>query len=259
VDDGMMGTQVQVALEGGGTEVADGEPGSQINDDEIERELKAHPAKKGMAFNIGVTLLEIGGAIALFHLVKGLGGSDVAAYLSGSAAPVLGAVAVWIRSKKFSGASAAIFAFTALSAAIAVVGSTNSKVLLYKDCASTALVGLVFGLSCVLMRRPVLFYFAQRYGTDGTNGGMAAFDKMWVAYPGFRRTIYQISVVWAVVFLVQAGVTALIVASTSFDTAYNWDQILPIVAVVVAMGATAMISRRAQREGNARRAAARNA
>jgi hypothetical protein len=246
-------------VEEGRDRVSDGKPGGRIDDDEIERELEAHPAKKGMAFNIGVTLVEIGGAIVLFHLTKGLGGSDVAAYLTGSAAPVLGAMAVWIRSKKFSGASAAIFAFTALSAAIAVVGSTDSKVLLYKDCASTALVGLVFGLSCVLMRRPVIFYFAQRYGTDGTNEGMAAFDKMWVAYPGFRRTIYQISVVWAVVFLVQAGVTALIVASTSFDTAYNWDQILPIVAIVVATVLTTMISRRARREGATRRAAARNA
>lgn len=235
-----------------------GEPVGQINHDEIDRALNAHPAKKGIVFNIAVTALEIGGAIALFHLVKGLGGSDVAAYLAGSAAPVLGAAAIWIRAKKFSGASAAIFAFTALSAVVAVVGSTDSKVLLYKDCASTALVGLVFGLSCVLMRRPVIFYFAQRYGTDGTNEGMAAFDAMWGAYPLFRRSMYQISVVWAVVFLVQAGVTALIIASTSFDTAYNWDQILPIAAVAVAMVLTTAIARRTRKEGAALRAAARN-
>ncbi len=226
------------------------------DDDEIERELKEHPAKKGIVFNVAVTALEVGGAIGLFHLATSLGASDVTAYLVGSIAPVLGAVAVWIRSRKFSGASAAIFAFTALSAVVAVVGSTDSKVLLYKDCATTALVGLIFGLSCVLMRRPVMFYFAQRYGTDGTNEGMAAFDRMWVAYAGFRRSMYQISIVWAVVFLVQAGVTALIIASTSFNAAYDWDQILPIVALVVAMVLTVLISRRAQREGEARRAAA---
>jgi hypothetical protein len=117
----------------------------------------------------------------LFHLAQSLGAGDVAAYLIGSIAPVLGAVAVWIRSRKFSGASAAIFAFTALSAVVAVVGSTDPKVLLYKDCATTALIGLIFGLSCVLMRRPLVFYFAQRYGTDGTREGMAAFDEMWAS------------------------------------------------------------------------------
>ena len=228
-------------------------------DGEIERELKAHPAKKGIVFNVVVTVVEIGGAILLFHLVTSMGVSDVTAYLVGSIAPVLGAVAVWIRSRAFSGASAAIFAFTALSAVVAVVGSTDSKVLLYKDCATTALIGLIFALSCVLWRRPVVFYFAQRYGTDGTKEGMAAFDQMWVAYAGFRRSMYQVSVVWGVVFLVQAGVTALIVASTSFSTGYNYDQILPIVATVVAMVLTVLISRRAQREGAARRAAAGNA
>jgi len=237
--------------------VADGD--QQIDRVAISRALKEHPAKKGLVFNLALTALEIGGAIGLFHLAQSFGAGDVAAYLIGSIAPVLGALAVWIRSRKFSGASAAIFAFTALSAVVAVVGSTDSKVLLYKDCATTALIGLILGLSCVLMRRPLVFYFAQRYGTDGTREGMAAFDQMWVAYPGFRRTMYQISVVWAVVFVVQAGVTALIIASTTFGMAYNWDQILPIVALVVAMIVTSMISRRAQREGQARRGTAERA
>ncbi|MGH3434856.1 MAG: hypothetical protein ACRDRN_00145 [Sciscionella sp.] len=37
------------------------------------------------------------------------------------------------------------------------------------------------------------------------------------------------------IYLIQAGGTALIIASTTFDTAYNWSQILPITAFVVAM------------------------
>ncbi len=228
----------------------------QSDHDEITGGLQQHPAKKGLGFNLLVTAVEIGGAIGLFHLAKSMGSSDVKAYLIGSIAPVVGALVVWARSRKFSGASAAIFAFTALSAGVAVVGSTDSRVLLYKDCATTALIGAVFGLSCVLMPRPVVFYFAQRYGSDGTRDGMSVFDKMWVAYPGFRRSMYQISIVWAVIFLVQAGVTAVIIASTTFSTAYNWDQTLPIVAVVAAMGLTALISRHAQRLGKARQAAA---
>lgn len=208
-------------------------------------------------FNVAVTVLEIGGAILAFHLVKSAGGSDVEAYLIGSVAPVLGALVVWIRAKKLSGASAAIFAFTLLSAAVAVVGSTDSKVLLYKDCAVTAAIGLIFGLSCFLAPRPVLFYFSQRYGSDGTSDGMAVYDKMWVAYPTFRKVMYQISAVWAAVFLVQAGVTALIIHATAFSTAYNYDQILPIVALVLAMGVTIVLARRAKKEGEARAAARR--
>lgn len=222
----------------------------QTDHEGIARALREHPAKKGVAFNVTVTVLEIGGGIGLFHLAKGIGGSDVEAYLAGSSAPLLGALVVWVRSRKFSGASAAMFAFVVLSAVLAVVvGRTDPKVLLYRDCAITALVGLVFGLSCVLMPRPVVFYFAQRYGTDGTREGMSAFDEMWVAYQGFRHGMYQISIIWAAIYLIQAGGTALIIASTTFSTAYNWNQILPITAFVVAMALTVMIGRHGQRIG----------
>lgn len=222
----------------------------QADHEEIARLLREHPAKKGVAFNIVVTALEIGGGIGLFHLAKGAGGSNVAAYLAGSIAPLLGAVVVWARARKFSGASAAMFAFVVLSAAVAVVvGRTDPKVLLYKDCATTALIGLIFGFSCVVMPRPVVFYFAQRYGTDGTGEGMSAFDKMWVAYPTFRHGMYQISIIWAVIYLVRAGGSAVIIAYTTFSTAYNWNQILPIAAFVVAMGFTVTISRHGQRVG----------
>lgn len=227
-----------------------------IDHEQIERTLKQHPAKKGLVFNVAVSVLEIGGAIVLFRVAKALGAGDVGAYLIGSIGPLLGAVVIWVRARTFSGASAAIFAFTALSALVAVIGSTDSRVLLYKDCATTAVIGLVFGLSCVVLPRPVMFYFAQRYGTDGTTEGMAAYDQMWVAYRGFRTSMYRISIVWAVVFLLQAAATAAIIAGSTFSVAYTWDQILPIVALGIAMVLTVLISRRAQRAGQARRNAA---
>lgn len=61
--------------------------------------------------------------------------------------------------------------------------------------------------------------------------------------------MYQISLIWAVIYLIQAGGTALIIASTTFSTAYNWNQILPITAFVVAMALTVIIARRGQRIG----------
>ena len=115
--------------------------------DQIAEGLEAHPAKKGMRFNILVTAVEIGGSIGLFHLAQRMGASDVASYLIGSIAPVVGGSMVWAKARKFSGASAAIFAFTALSAVIALIGSTAPKVLLYKDCAVTALIALGYGQS----------------------------------------------------------------------------------------------------------------
>jgi hypothetical protein len=220
--------------------------------DQIAQGLRDHPARKGLPFNIVVTVLEVGGSLALFHLARRQGASDVVSYLAGSIAPVLGGIAIWVRARKFSGASAAIFTFTFISAVIALAGSTTPKVLLYKDCAATALIGLVFLGSCVVARKPVVFYLAQRYGTDGTHDGMSTFDAMWDAYPDFRRGMYVTSYLWAALFLLQAAGTALIIHQTDYSTAYNYDQILPIIATALGIVGSIAIGRYFTKKGRAR-------
>jgi len=224
--------------------------------DQIAQGLRKHPAKNGMRFNILVTAVEIGGSIALFHLARRMGANDVASYLIGSIAPVVGGFIVWAKARKFSGASAAIFAFTALSAVIALIGSTAPKVLLYKDCAVTALIGLIFLGSCVLARKPIVFYMAQRYGTDGTHDGMANFDTMWDVYRDFRTSMYVISYLWTALFLSQAAGTALIIRQTRYSTAYNYDQTLPLAATGLGIAGSIALGRYFAKKGKARGAAA---
>jgi hypothetical protein len=223
--------------------------------EQIALGLNDHPAKKGMRFNVLVTLVEIGGSIALFQLAHRLGASSVVSYLVGSIGPVVGGVAIWVKARKFSGASASIFAFTAVSAVIALIASSTPKVLLYKDCATTALIGLIFLGSTIVARKPLVFYFAQRYGTDGTHDGMATFDLMWVTYRDFRAGMYVTSCWWAALFLLQAGATALIVDHSSYSTAYTYNQILPLVATALGILGSIVIGRYFTKKGRARGAA----
>ncbi|MFT4044655.1 MAG: VC0807 family protein [Gordonia sp. (in: high G+C Gram-positive bacteria)] len=216
----------------------------------IDQLRSQHRAARGVVFNIIVTLIDVGGAILLFRVARDAGASELTAYLAGCIAPIIGAIVVWIKARKFSGASAAIFAFTALSAIIAVVGSSSPKILLYKDCGFHAIVGLIFIVSC-LFGKPLVFHLAQRYSTDGTHEGMQVFDMMWDAYPRFRRAMYQISVIWGVVYLAQAIVTAVIIAGNSFDAAYAWNHVLPFVATGIAITLTIVIARRTQSAINA--------
>jgi hypothetical protein len=222
--------------------------------EQIAEGLRDHPAKRGMRFNILVTAVEIGGSIGLFHLAHGIGANDVVSYLVGSIAPVLGGFMVWAKARKFSGASAAIFAFTALSAVVALIGSTAPKVLLYKDCAATALVGLIFLASCVVLHKPLVFYMAQRYGTDGTHDGMAIFDSIWDVSRDFRNSMYVISYLWAALFVIQAVGTALIIQETRYSTAYNYDQLLPVAATGLGIVGSIAIGRYFKKQGEARRA-----
>jgi hypothetical protein len=220
--------------------------------DQIALGLKDHPAKKGLPFNLLVTVLEIGGSITLFHFAQRMGASDVVSYLVGSIAPILGGFAIWIKARKFSGASAAIFTFTLVSSVIALVGSTTPKVLLYKDCAATALIGLLFLGSCILVHKPIVFYLAQRYGTDGTHDGMTLFDAMWDAYPDFRKGMYVTSYLWATLFLFQAAGTALIIRRTDYASAYNYDQVLPVVAIAFGIVGSILIGRYFTKKGRSR-------
>lgn len=225
--------------------------------DQIAQGLKEHPARKGMLFNIVVTLVEVGGGIALFHLAQRMGASDVVSYLAGSIGPVVGGFVIWAKAHKFSGASASIFAFAVVSAIIALlVGSATPKVLLYKDCAATALVGLIFLGSGVVARKPVVFYLAQRYATDGTHDGMAVFDTMWDIYQEFRKGMYVSNYFWAGLFLIQAGGTALIIRQTRYSTGYNYSQILPLVATGLGIIGSIVIARYYAKKGRARGAAA---
>jgi hypothetical protein len=220
--------------------------------DQIAQGLKDHSARKGLPFNLLVTAVEVGGTILLFHIARNDGASDVVSYLVGSIAPVAGALMIWFKARKFSGASASIFAFTGVSAIIALLGSGSPKVLLYKDCATTALIGLIFLGSCVFVRKPLAFYMAQRYGTDGTHDGMAVFDTMWGLYRDFRMGMYVTSMLWAAVFLIQAGATALIVRENSYSVAYNYDQVLPLVATALGLIGSVVIGRYFAAKGRAR-------
>jgi len=189
--------------------------------DEIAQGLREHPAKKGLLFNALVTAVEIGGSIGLFQLARSLGANDVDSYLAGSIGPLVGGLTIWARARKFSGASAAILSFTLIS----------------------ALIGLIFLGSCVVAPKPVVFFLAQRYGTDGTHEGMSVFDKMWDAYGDFRKGMYVTSYLWAALFLLQATGTALIVYETSYGTAYDFDQTLPLVATAIGIVGSIAIGR----------------
>lgn len=220
-----------------------------MHEEQIAHALSGSAAKKGMFFNILVTVVEVGGSIGLFQLAESMGASDVISYLVGSVAPVIGGLMVWARAREFSGASAAIFAFSALSAGIAFIGSTSPKWLLYKDCAVTALIGLIFLVSCILARKPLSFYMAQRYGTDGTRDGMAVFDKLWDLSREFRTCMYRISYLWAALFVVQAAGTAAIIYVTRYSDGYDYDQTLPWVAIALGIAGSMAMARRLRNHG----------
>ena len=68
--------------------------------------------------------------------------------------------------------------------------------------------------------------------------------------------MFVTSYLWAAVFLVQSAGTALIIRESSYSTGYNYDQILPVVAIALGLAGSVAIARHFTRRGRARGAAA---
>lgn len=212
-------------------------------------------AKSGIWFAMVLTAFEIGASIVIFQYAEGHGASDVGAYLWACLAPLIGAVVYFLRTRDLSGASIAILTFNALSAVVAVVGSTDAKMLLYKDSFATGIVGLIFAVS-LLFGKPLAYWFGQRFAGGGTHEGDVWWEQMWNSYPMFRRTQRVITVVWAVALLLEAVIKAVVIKLNNYQTGFVWDQILPVVAFVIAMTLTLWIAKSSRAEGLRRRAAA---
>ena len=212
-------------------------------------------AKSGLWFAILLTAFEVGASIAIFAYAVDHGASDVAAYLWACLGPLIGAVAYLVRTHDLSGASIAILAFNALSALIAMIGRTDATMLLYKDSFATGIVGLIFAVS-LCFDKPLAYWFGQRFAGGGTHEGDDWWEQMWHSYPTFRRAQRVITMVWAVTLLVEAIVKAIVIKLNTYQTAFVWDQILPVVAFVVAMTLTLRVAQRSWAEGVRRRAPA---
>lgn len=201
-------------------------------------------------------LLSIVAPIVTFTVLRNNGASEFTAYLWASVGPFLETVGTAIIKREADRVSILILALTVISAVITVVGDTGPTMLLLKDSAMTG----AFGVICLVtllpvVRRPLMYSFAQKFGGRGTEQGMEHFEDMWARYPLFRRTFRVLTAAWGVGYVLEAAVKVVLAETVSFDLAYTLNQVLPVVVFVGLMTWTMWFSRRAQRRGEARRAA----
>lgn len=217
----------------------------------IEDPTPVRPAasRTDIAFNVGLTAGEIGLSILVFQLARSAGWGETAAYLFSAGVPVAGAIVYFARYRMPSVASGIILGISLFSAVVTLILSLDPKWLLYKGAGITGLVGLIF-LASMMFGKPLAFYFGQRFAGASTPEGRSWWYSLW-QYPGFRRSQRQITLVWAIVFILEAGLKIGVVLVASFDQAFIVGQILPFFAVGVAMWFTIRISTSAQRQAEA--------
>ncbi|MEV0094892.1 VC0807 family protein [Streptomyces sp. NPDC050738] len=139
---------------------------------------------------------------------------------------------------------------TLVLGALSALAYNSAKLLFLKDSALTGLLGIAFLVSLAL-KRPLIFYFGRKFGTDGTAEGVADWNAMWDKYPGFRTSQRKLTVVWGVAFLLEAGVKAALVYMLDTGTMVGVSNVLPFVV----LGLLMVYTIRTGRKGRARRAA----
>lgn len=188
-------------------------------------------------FDIGLTLL-------LFNVARQNGVSEFNAYLLSMIGPLVSIAVEFVRHRKLSMFSVFILSIQVIAALITFIGSTDPKVLILKDSALTAGIGLIF-LTSTLVAKPATFYLGQKFSPEGAG----EWDRMWVQYPGFRRTQKIVGFGWALAFLLEAAIRVVAVYTLPFDAAFNLGTVLPIVVIGLTIAWTIWLARRARRQG----------
>lgn len=120
----------------------------------------------------------------------------------------------------------------------------SESLVLVKDSAATGLFGLVL-LGSLLTRRPLMFYFGRKFGTDGTEEGLAKWNDLW-QYAGFRRTQRVLTLVWGVVYLAEAVARVVLSYVLSTSTMVLISTVLPIVVTAALVAWTILYARRSR-------------
>nr|WSW45937.1 hypothetical protein OG296_24135 [Streptomyces sp. NBC_01001] len=175
------------------------------------------PARSGGAAALGWILtigLNVVAPILTYNQLHDHGWSEFGALLASGAWPLLDSAIMVAWRRKLDEIAIITLVFLVITAVVPFVGAQSAQALLVKDSFVTGLFGLMC-LGTLLAPRPLMFYFGRKFGTDGTPAGVAYYNGLW-RFEGFRTAQRRMTLVWGVVYLIEAAVR--IVLSFVLDT-----------------------------------------
>lgn len=202
-----------------------------------------HIATEGIV-NIGLPLL-------IYDLLQSRWG-DVHALIASSAPPILWSVIEFARHRRVDAVALLALGGIALSL-LAFIGGGSARFLQLRETLVTAIIGLVF-LGSAAIGRPLIYELA-RAGKARTSAAEAEEFEQLRVHAGFRRTMVLMTLVWGFGLIASVCVSVAVLYSVSIP---EFLVVNPIIAYATMGGLglwTFWYARRAQRRGEARRAA----
>ena len=205
------------------------------------------PAAPPTARLIWMMLLDVGLPLLAYYGLHAAGVSDYRALLAGTIMAGLRVAFVALRDRKLDGFAGFLLAMFAVGLALSFA-TGDARFMLAKDSIGTALAGLIFLGSCVVGRRPLIFYAAQRFSAT-TDEKRAWWRTMWQTNPAFRRGFRMMSVVWGAGLLTEAAVRIPLIYVLPVNVMVGLSSVLQIAAFTLLMIWTVAYGKRMRSRG----------
>ncbi|MGD0393940.1 MAG: VC0807 family protein [Acidimicrobiales bacterium] len=189
-----------------------------------------------------IAIFDVAGPLVVYYGARSAGLSTVLALVLSGVLPFLRVGATVVRHRRIDAIGVLVLSGIALGTVVGLA-SGSARLYLLDGIVPTVAIGIVCLVS-LLAEKPMMYRLAaETMGEDTPRGH--AFAEMWT-YPEFRRIFRIITVVWGLVFLGESALQAVLVETTSINTAKLTSNLLPLAVFVLTFAWTRAYGRHVQ-------------
>jgi len=192
-----------------------------------------------------IAVFDIAGPLVAYSLLRRAGLSTVSALVLSGVLPGIAVLGGLIRHRRVDAVGILVLAGIAVGTVLGLL-SGSPRLFLMEGSVPTA----VFGALCLgslWTQRPLIYRFALEFmGQDSPRG--REFGSLW-QYRSFRHIFQLYTLVWGIVYLLEAAARVVIIETTSTGTALAVSKVMPYAVAGLLVGWMVLYGRRARRAG----------
>lgn len=180
--------------------------------------------------------------VVTYTLLANAGVDPVAALLLSGVWPLLEMVVTIVRQRHVDEFSLFVLIGIVIGVLTAVFSDSTRAVFL-KDSITTGLLGLIFLLT--LPFKPLTFFLARRFATDGSRVQRDWWDGLW-RHPAFRRTQRGLGAAWGLALVGEAVVRAVLTYRLGPQAMVVVNNVVPYVVIALMMVVSITVGKRSR-------------
>jgi hypothetical protein len=217
-------------------------PGGSGAASDVTGGIRAPSRRQALLSLVPTMVVDVALPLATYYVLAGVGVPDLWALLLSGVWPVLSSVVSLVRHRRLD--EFGVFILVVIVAgALSSVLFDDPRLLLLKSSVFTGVLGIAF-LASLFGKRPLMFYFGRRFGTDGSPAGLARWDGFWDDLSVFRRGQRTMTLVWGLTFVAEAVVRIPLVYLLPVSVGVAVSDILPFVVIAALVFWTVSFAKR---------------